>query len=671
MISLIDSNDQYILAEATRTLNLKNSEPQRPEDRVWLGNSVIARQDGIDAHTFSSTYVARRDDGSAYSTEALVVPDTREDTRFKDRPYVRNSHVLMYAGVPIKTRSGHRIGVYGISDDRPHPQGLSAEDIVFLEDLAATVMEHLEMAKDKHDRYRGEKMVRGLAEFIEGTTEPHSPHVETHHHLRQSHSSRTLEKQTENAKLDDCHAVNNRPVGSIADTVLPPMSPSSTITDAQPTGENDEIAQVFPRAAEIIRRSTQADGIVFFGALSGTMRAKIPIPTTATGEHRPASDESQASSSDHLSGGSAGRRRSRTDSGNSTDARKNAGIAVDSDEARVRMCEVLALSLDQALAEESNIVPEDFAFSEQSMERYVRRYPHGKFFAFTERGSGVSSGDESIDDSKRSTQTEESATVEVTVPKNIVKRAKKRKDGFIPTELLKVLPGIRSLIFLPLWDYTEEVFVAGAFIWTSTAGRLMSPSNELPYLKAFGNSIMNEIAFLNAQKADRAKATFIASVSHELRSPLHGILGGVEFLMDTPLNEYQRGLLNSVETCSKTLLDTIDHVLDYAKINKLRSVSTQGKNRKEVNSKRKSQLDDSSIMGLSSEFDLATLIEESTDAVCAGHASKRKHSGTPGVELVLDTDVAILLSIDPKAKRTVRSQPGAIRRIVMNVLGKG
>lgn len=54
-------------------------------------------------------------------------------------------------------------------------------------------------------------------------------------------------------------------------------------------------------------------------------------------------------------------------------------------------------------------------------------------------------------------------------------------------------------------------------IWTSTAGRLMNPENELPYLKAFGNSIMSEISRVKATKSDIAKTTFIASISHELR----------------------------------------------------------------------------------------------------------------------------------------------------------
>lgn len=45
----------------------------------------------------------------------------------------------------------------------------------------------------------------------------------------------------------------------------------------------------------------------------------------------------------------------------------------------------------------------------------------------------------------------------------------------------------------------------------------MTPDHELPFLKAFGNSIMSEISRVRATKSSIAKTTFIASISHELR----------------------------------------------------------------------------------------------------------------------------------------------------------
>jgi signal transduction histidine kinase len=49
---------------------------------------------------------------------------------------------------------------------------------------------------------------------------------------------------------------------------------------------------------------------------------------------------------------------------------------------------------------------------------------------------------------------------------------------------------------------------------------------------AWGNSIMVEVSRLSALVAARMKVDFVSSISHELRSPLHGILASVEFLQE-------------------------------------------------------------------------------------------------------------------------------------------
>jgi signal transduction histidine kinase len=318
------------------------------------------------------------------------------------------------------------------------------------------------------------------------------------------------------------------------------------------------------------------------------------------------------------------------------------------------------------------LVHADFAFTEAAMERYIHRYPFGKFFNYNEEGLGINSSDEK----SQTSETDQSDRTQ-TASTNMPKRVRKRREKFIPTEFLKVLPNVRTLIFLPLWDPSSERWVAGGFIWTTQSGRLMSPENELPYLQAFGNTITSEVARLTAQKADKAKTTFIASISHELRSPLHGILGSVEFLRDTVSSAYQESLVSSIETCGKTLLDTIDHVLDYAKINKLRSSGSQRKKRGE---RQKKLPADNSILGVTADFDLAQLVEEVCDTVCAGHTFRKTQNANGGaiydqaenaITNARDAQggVNVSLIVAPFVSWTVRSQPGALRRIVMNLLG--
>ncbi|KAK3062533.1 hypothetical protein LTS18_003869, partial [Coniosporium uncinatum] len=89
MVSLIDATDQYILAEATKTLSLRYSTAEKAEDQVWLGTSRIKAEDAICPNTFGSKYTAEGSNGETYTTEALVVPDCREDERFAEREYVK------------------------------------------------------------------------------------------------------------------------------------------------------------------------------------------------------------------------------------------------------------------------------------------------------------------------------------------------------------------------------------------------------------------------------------------------------------------------------------------------------------------------------------------------------------------------------------------------------
>ena len=75
-----------------------------------------------------------------------------------------------------------------------------------------------------------------------------------------------------------------------------------------------------------------------------------------------------------------------------------------------------------------------------------------------------------------------------------------------------------------------------------------------------------EAAADEAQAANVAKSRFLATMSHELRTPLSGILGMVELLKTTRLDEEQADYVNLAEHTSHTLLQLINGVLDYSKI---------------------------------------------------------------------------------------------------------
>lgn len=71
------------------------------------------------------------------------------------------------------------------------------------------------------------------------------------------------------------------------------------------------------------------------------------------------------------------------------------------------------------------------------------------------------------------------------------------------------------------------------------------------------------------EEADRAKSEFLATVSHEIRTPINAILGYLDLLhmeLQGPLNEGQRNQLSRVRSASEHLLSLINQVLDFSRL---------------------------------------------------------------------------------------------------------
>ena len=70
-----------------------------------------------------------------------------------------------------------------------------------------------------------------------------------------------------------------------------------------------------------------------------------------------------------------------------------------------------------------------------------------------------------------------------------------------------------------------------------------------------------------AEVADPAKSRFLAVVSHhEIRTPMNSGLGMLQILDRDRLGEEQRRYLEITEDSGKSLLDLIDEILDYARL---------------------------------------------------------------------------------------------------------
>ncbi len=101
-------------------------------------------------------------------------------------------------------------------------------------------------------------------------------------------------------------------------------------------------------------------------------------------------------------------------------------------------------------------------------------------------------------------------------------------------------------------------------VWISLGGSIFNKKeNESLWVVA---DISDQLSLLEAEKKNVAKSMFLATMSHEIRTSMNGVIGCVEMLAQYSLNSHQKELVETMHESSFTLLRLIDDILDFSKI---------------------------------------------------------------------------------------------------------
>jgi signal transduction histidine kinase len=665
-LSLIDGNTQYIIAEATRATSVQFA-PDNDEiaaaDKLYLGVLLMDKTWGVCPNTMKcftgeTGKLTINNSNIVADHTRYIIHDFLADDDYRERPYVKEwPFMRSYAEVPIISPLGYVIGGYCVVDNKL--RNFDNKAIEALSGIGKAIVSHLEHVRIKHQQARSEKLVKGLDTFIqEEASHQISGRVSSIGSERAIHSnpspvkssvpkSDTLEANPLSMSDDAVQKSNSLSVDTISKEDSNPVfgehvSHVSLTSDDHTKHPNDtqsemhlngrggamisptsqtplslEMHRAFVRSASLIRESLGMDAIVFLDA--------CPLNIASRQRHL------YSSLDDPL---------------HDLEGHEFSDI-LEADE----WCPIFASST--ADKDSSEINSQSLQFPVRLLYRMIDLFPRGQLFSADEYGA--------LDRPLSSTSSSSSErSCSAGLPRN------RRGVRSAVDELFRLLPQARSTIFLPLWHFQKERWFAAAIGWTCDPTHSYNPS-DATYLSAFGNSIMAEVLRYETLAVSKAKSDFISSVSHEIRSPLHGILAATELLRETSKSAEEQSMLSIIQSCGTTLLDTMNHLLDFAKINN-RSIS-RNKNH--------------SSDDLTTLVDLSRLVEDVTESVVAGHTFESNAYKQTGNEqnksimsqLLVDPEarhgppVLVTVDIDPLQSWEMALDSGGWKRIVMNLLG--
>lgn len=136
------------------------------------------------------------------------------------------------------------------------------------------------------------------------------------------------------------------------------------------------------------------------------------------------------------------------------------------------------------------------------------------------------------------------------------------------------LNGVRAICYQPLfvgdrwWGHMSLNSYTSDQPWDEPVIQLLRIAGEM--VVTFVRNWESDQALIRAKEAaeaaDRAKSTFLAMMSHEMRTPLNAVIGLTSLLQTTALSPQQREMVATINTSGGAMLAMIDDILDLSRI---------------------------------------------------------------------------------------------------------
>ncbi|KAG0059422.1 His Kinase A domain containing protein [Linnemannia elongata] len=544
--------------------------------------------------------------------DPFVVLDTKSDWRFQNLEAVNaDPYVRFYAGAPLTTSEGLNVGSLCLIDDEPKSSFTERERMMLI-DFAAVVMREMELWNDQVQLCIRNRMMRDVTRWVRGCLDfgaPDSPvgddPASEDTRLSGAHPLDSLQpplptpsglsaSSSGTLNMADGPALISPPL----DPVFPTPSGSPTLLSralgattksapqtASTTSGNPLQDRAFPAACILIQATLNVDAVYLVQA-SSNQSIIPPSGSSVVWNYLDAAGRRKGSVGIVKGGHSLGdapntalvclaSSQKNTDifshpvldeKVQHTKRQGSAWVCTDEGCRPHRLGDSLLNAIEPVWERDMPVIKEMLGYVRQETPVPPQMPGQARLFSYSQ-------GQDAIENDWFGAST--------SIP-SLIKDSNRRRllchtfQGTIPQLSSASNTPYQSCVVVPILgpnmahNQSSTDDEPWAYFVILSASRTKQFSfHERIYLKNFGSCMVTEVMKRRVEAADRAKGTFIKSISHELRTPLHIILGILELLYanpEEPLSETQLAMVYSAEASGKSLIDTINNIIDLANL---------------------------------------------------------------------------------------------------------